>query len=145
MIENLSFHRLTDETAGLLHAADVFDNPVDPNQLRAFLADPGHLMVFATLGARVVCFASGSILLHPDKAPAFFVNEVGVDEDMRNQGFGAAVTEHLLALARASGCKGIWLATEGDNAPARALYRKLGARETEDIVVYDWDGAMDDP
>ena len=32
----------------------------------------------------------------------------------------------------------IWLGTESDNEPARALYRKLGARETEGLVIYDW-------
>lgn len=101
-------------------------------------------MVFATLAERVVGMASGTVLLHPDKPPALFVNEVGVDEDLRNQGIGAALTQRLLDMGRARGCEGIWLATEGDNAPARALYRKLGARETKEIVVYDWDGAMDD-
>jgi hypothetical protein len=28
--------------------------------------------------------------------------------------------------------------TEGDNAPARALYRRLGARETPEVVMFDW-------
>ena len=67
-----------------------------------------------------------------------------MDEELRNQGIGTALTQRLLDMGRARGCKGIWLATEGDNAPARALYRKLAARETKEIVVYDWDGAMDD-
>ena len=49
----------------------------------------------------------------------------------------------LIRLVRARGCVGIWLATERNNAAARGLYRKLDARETEGIVVYDWDGAMD--
>lgn len=35
------------------------------------------------------------------------------------------------------------IATEVDNVDARVLYRKLDARETGEIVVYDWDGAMD--
>lgn len=82
------------------------------------------------------------LLLHPDKQPAFFVSEVGVAEARCNQGFGARLTEKLMRQAHDIGCEGIWLATETDNAAARALYRKLGARETEDVVVYDWDGAM---
>lgn len=139
----LVFHRLTAATAPLLAGAAVFDGPVRPTSLAAFVADPGHELVFATSGGRVVGFASGTILLHPDKAPSFFVNEVGVEEDVRRQGIGAAVTERLMEIARAAGCEGIWLATEADNTPARALYRRLAARETGDIVVYDWDGAMD--
>ena len=141
---DLRFHILDHDTAHMLVGADVFDNPVDPDQCAGFIADAGHMMVFATLADRVVGMASGTVLRHPDKQPALFVNEVGVDEELRNQGIGAALTQRLLEMARGQGCKGIWLATEGDNAPARALYRKLGARETEEIVVYDWDGAMDD-
>ena len=143
-MQDLRFHILDQDTAHMLVGADVFDNPVDPDQCAGFIADAGHMMVFATLADRVVGMASGTVLRHPDKQPALFVNEVGVDEELRNQGIGAALTQRLLGMAREQGCKGIWLATEGDNTPARALYRKLGARETEEIVVYDWDGAMDD-
>jgi len=64
------YHRLTEDNAHLIAAADVFDNPVDPRQLAAFLADDGHELVFATSGDVVIGFASGSVLLHPDKDPA---------------------------------------------------------------------------
>ncbi|KNG94257.1 GNAT family N-acetyltransferase [Pseudaestuariivita atlantica] len=139
----MQFHDLTAETAHLLAGSTVFDNPVDPAQLAAFVADPGHLMVFVTGDETVIGFATGTVLLHPDKPPAFFLNEVDVAPDHQRQGIGVQLCSRLMDRARAAGCKGIWLATEADNAPARALYRKLNARETTGIVVYDWDGAMD--
>ena len=146
--EQTGFHILSEDTALLLMTArgwdEVFDNAVDADQLAVFVQDAGHEMVFAVADGRLLGMASGTVLRHPDKQPALFVNEVGVAEDMRNQGLGAELTQRLIDLARAQGCKGIWLATEEDNAPARALYRKLGARETGGIVVYDWDGAMDE-
>jgi len=126
----------------LLAGADVFDNPVDPDQTRAFLADPGHEIVVARQDGVIIGMATGVVLLHPDKPPAFFVNEVGVDEDMRRQGVGLQLVQRLLAIARDRGCQGIWLATEDDNQAARALYRRAEARETGGIVVYDWDDAM---
>ncbi len=135
-------HVLTPETAHLLAGAQVFDLPLRPAQLAAFIADPGHDLVFATQGARVVGFASGTVLLHPDKPPAFFINEVGTVEDLRRQGIALQLCRLLMERARARGCKGIWLATETDNIAARALYRRLDADETTGIVVYDWDGAM---
>ena len=141
--EGITFHRLRAENAGLLEDADVFDNPVDPRQLAAFVADRGHEMVFAMAGKTVVGMASGTVLLHPDKPPAFFIAEVGVNEDMRLRGIATELVQMLLNVARESGYRGIWLATESDNVEARALYRKLGARSTEAVVVYDWDGAMD--
>ena len=143
MTGDVIYHRLTRETAHLLAEAKVFDHPVRTDQLAAFVKDTGHEMVFAMVSGRVVGMASGTILLHPDKAPAFFVMEVGVPDDWQRRGIATELTARLIDLARARGCEGIWLATESDNAPARGLYRKLGARETGDIVVYDWDGAMD--
>ena len=88
--------------------------------------------------------ASGTVLLHPDKPPMLFVNEVGTHQHVRRQGIARRLCAALFEAARARGCKGIWLATETDNAPARALYHALGGRETEGFVIYDWDGALDD-
>ena len=143
MSTEVSLHLLGPDTAAALDGAKSFDHPLDPSQLAAFVSDPGHLLVFASAGPRVVGFASGTILLHPDKPPALFVNEVSVDEDVRRQGIGRALCTELFRIARARGARSIWLATEAENAPARALYASLGARSTEGVVVYDWDGAMD--
>ncbi|MEO1329479.1 MAG: GNAT family N-acetyltransferase [Pseudomonadota bacterium] len=49
-----------------------------------------------------------------------------------------ALMAEMLAIARAAGCAEAWVATEGDNAPARALYRAAGGAETERIVLYEW-------
>lgn len=128
-------HRLVD--------ADVFDHAVDPEQLARFVEDDGHELVFAASGEEVIGFASGTVLLHPDKRPAFFISEVGVLENWRRRGVAAALCEMLIGVAGDRGCKGIWLATETDNDAARALYRGLKARETSAVVIYEWDGAMD--
>lgn len=144
MTETVIYHRLDVDNAHLLQGADVFDNAVDADQLANFLADAGHELVFARQGETVIGFASGVVLLHPDKQPAFFINEVDVAPDFQRQGIGKALCQRLMELARKRGCKGIWLATEGANLPARSLYKSLEGRETKDIVVYDWDGAMDD-
>ncbi|MXQ09140.1 GNAT family N-acetyltransferase [Alphaproteobacteria bacterium GH1-50] len=117
----------------------TFDNPVDPARAYAFLATRVNEIVVALTAGEVVGFATGTVLMHPDKAPQFFVNEVGVHEDMRRQGIGTRLMERLLDLARDRGCEGIWLATEEGNAAARGLYKAMQARETGGIVVYDWD------
>lgn len=120
----------------------LFDNPINPVQAAAFLADPLHELVLAFDGELAVGMASGTVLLHPDKSPAMFVNEVGVRDSHLRQGIGLAVTKELFTIARARGCKGIWLGTEKDNAPAVALYRKLRGDELQGIY-FGWDGALD--
>lgn len=136
--------RLTRDTAHHLVDADVFDGPVHSDQLARFVDDPGHALVFALWQGAVVGFASGAVLLHPDKRPTFFVNEVGVRPSMQRRGIATQMCTRLFEIARDLGCHGVWLATEADNVAARALYRTLRARETTGVVVYDWDGAMDD-
>lgn len=119
----------------------VFDNPVDPARAWAFLATRVNELVVALDRGEVVGFASGTVLMHPDKPTQFLVNEVSVHETFRRQGIATRLLERIMDLARDRGCEGIWVAAEGDNAPARSLYRRLGARETGDVVVYDWDDA----
>ena len=121
----------------------VFDHPVLPEQAAAFLADPGHEMVVALVDGIPVGFASATVLLHPDKPPALFVNEVGVRDDWRRRGIATRLMKRLIALGRDRGCVGTWLGTEPDNEPALGLYRKLGGEELM-IVGFAWDGAFDE-
>ena len=123
----------------LLDAEDgLFDYPVKPDQAKAFVNDPKHILFFALADAKPVGFASAIINLHPDKDPILFVSEVGVMERHQRQGIATQLMNELTKLAEAKGCQGLWVATEGDNAPARALYQSLGGREIKDVVVYDW-------
>ncbi len=129
-----------DDLAFLLAVEDgLFDNWVRPDQAKAFLRDRHHQIVLAFEGKVCVGMASGQVMFHPDKAPAFFIAEVGVRDAYQRRGIAKRLCERLKLEAKALGCEGIWVATEHDNAAARGLYRSLGARETEDIVVYDWD------
>ncbi len=143
MRDDITFRHLGPDDLSLLVSVreGLFDNAVDPVQAAAFLADPLHEIMLALVGDGAVGMATGTVLLHPDKPPAMFVNEVGVREDWRRRGIGRAVTERLIAVARARGCKGIWLGTEPDNDAALALYRGLGGDE-EPFVGFGWDDAL---
>lgn len=119
----------------------LFDNPLDREQARAFLNDPKNWLVLAYDGSKAVGMASATILLHPDKQPALFVNEVGVRDSHQRRGIGKLVSQALIDRARAEGVKGVWLGTETDNVAARALYRSLGGEEVLG-VFYGWDEAF---
>ena len=134
----ITYWDLAPDTAERLAGTDVFDNPVDPAQLSAFLADPVHYMTCASDADRVVGFASGTILLHPDKAPMLFVNEVEVAEEYRRRGIASELLSRLFQWAEEQGCVTCWLATEDDNLPARALYRSARGRERTGLVMYEW-------
>ena len=124
-------------------APGLFDNPLIERQARAFLESPLNHLVLAYEAGQAVAFASGTVLLHPDKPPAMFVNELGTRESHRRRGFGRAVLEALIDRARAVGCQGVWLGAETANRKARALYRASGGKEML-FAGYAWDGAFDD-
>lgn len=123
---------------------DTFDHAIIPAQAQAFLDSALHRITVALDRGQVIAMASGVMMFHPDKQPAFFKAEVGVNQDFQRRGIGRAVTKTLIDAARAGGSCGIWVATEADNQAARGLYTDLGARATGGVVIYDWDGAMDD-
>lgn len=145
MAATLEVRRLGAADLDLLCAAPegIFDDPVDRAEAAAFLADPGHEIVMAFLDGVAVGMATGTVIRHPDRRPALFINEVGVVEAHQRQGIATLIVECLLDVARARGCDGAWLGTEADNAAARGLYEKLGGQPSAGVVIYDWDGATE--
>lgn len=140
----------SDEAQVLAHvAADVFDNPLDPQQTAAFLADPRHHIAVAIDAGQVVGFASGVDYLHPDKPPELWINEVGVAPSHQGQGLGKRLMACLLAHGETLGCASAWVLTEQGNRPARALYEAAGGvREPDDsdadgqVVLYAFRTSM---
>jgi aminoglycoside 6'-N-acetyltransferase I len=114
-------------------APDVFDEPVDPARLAAYLGSDGHIMVLALEGDLVVGQCAGVIHRHPDKPTELYVDEVGTASTHRRQGIARAMLDELFGWGRELGCEEAWLGTELDNDPANALYR--GYRPVEDNAI----------
>jgi ribosomal protein S18 acetylase RimI-like enzyme len=113
-------------------AADVFDNPIDPELTREFLADPRHHIAVAIDDGLVVGFASGVDYIHPDKTPELWINEVALAPTHRRRGLGNAVLKALLEVGRAENCTVAWVLTDRNNAAAMALYSSVGGTEGAD-------------
>ncbi len=116
-------------------APEVFDNAVDANLAREFLADPRHHIAVAVADGVVVGFASGVHYIHPDKPAQLFVNEVGVAPGYRRRGIGRRVLALLLGRGEEVGCTEAWVGTEVGNVAARALYARSGGVEDPEPFV----------
>lgn len=116
-------------------AEEVFDNPVDPARLSAYIADPSQRLMVALAGGRVIGQLKAALHRHPDKAPAMFVEELGVGRLYRRQGIGTALMRAAVTLARNLGCTEMWLATEPENEAANAFYRAIGM-DGQHVVMY---------
>lgn len=135
----VSIHLVDQANASLLDSVDddVFDNRVQPDLLRAFLANPANLLVVAVAEGRVVGMASGISYVHPDKPLALFINEVGVASSFHRRGLGRRLVSRIIDRGKELGCTEAWVATELSNQPARALYEALGGvPDQEHAVVY---------
>ena len=120
-------------------ADEVFDAPVDPARLAAYLCEPGHHMLVAVDGGVVVGQTAAVVHRHPDKPTELYIDEVGVAAGYRRQGIARRMLELMLAHGKAIGCEEAWVGTESDNLPARGLYerrRQSGDAEAEPFVMY---------
>jgi ribosomal protein S18 acetylase RimI-like enzyme len=115
-------------------AAEVFDNPIDPELTREFLEDSRHHIAVAIDDGVVVGFASGVHYVHPDKPAELWINEVGMAPTHRRQGLGKALLRALLDVGRAHKCTVAWVLTDRKNVAAMALYSSIGGTEGADDV-----------
>ncbi|MEO8067351.1 MAG: GNAT family N-acetyltransferase [Flavobacteriales bacterium] len=132
------------DRALLDHVAEgVFDFAVDPHWAAVVIADPRHHLVLAIDDGLVVGMATAVDYVHPDKAPQFWINEVGVAPTHRSRGIATQLLDALLQHGRAIGCTEAWVGTETTNAHARRLYVSAGGVEDTGFVLYEF--ALADP
>lgn len=138
---SITFQLLSENDLAVLERVEdhVFDHPIQLELAAAYLRDPNNLLAVAILDGVVVGMASGIAYIHPDKPLQLFVNEVGVSERCRSQGLGKKLVSLLLQRGRELGCSEAWVATEENNAAARALYTAAQGKEEPNLaVVYTW-------
>jgi ribosomal-protein-alanine N-acetyltransferase len=120
-------------------AEDLFDDRVDLEATRRFLANDANELLIAYVDGDSAGFVSATELTHPDQArPELFLNELGVAEAHRGRGVGRALVEGLWAVARDRGCRGMWVLTEEDNVAANKVYAAAGGIRRRVEVMYEW-------
>lgn len=124
-------------------APEVFDEPVRPDRLQAYLDQPNHLLLVAIeeLGdgqTLMVGQCAAVIHHHPDKPDELYIDEVGTASTHRRIGIGRRMTKAMFDWGRERGCTESWLGTESDNIPARGLYDEL-FDNGEEMVYYEID------
>jgi ribosomal protein S18 acetylase RimI-like enzyme len=128
----IAVRRIGPDDADELRAfSEAFDEPLDADQTARFLADERHHLLVGYVDGAPAGFVSATEILHPDKHPELFLNELSVIERHRRRGAATALMSGLRTLAHELGCAEIWVLTQEDNAAAIATYRRAGGR---------WDG-----
>ena len=119
-------------------ADKVFDAPVDPDRLAAYLASPGHVMVVALAGDTIVGQAAAVLHFHPDKVTELYIDEVGVSPAWQRRGIARHMVRELFRIGRELGCGESWVGTELENMAARGLYEGFDGEEST-FALYEYE------
>ncbi|HIV17073.1 MAG TPA: ribosomal protein S18-alanine N-acetyltransferase [Candidatus Alectryocaccobium stercorigallinarum] len=101
-----------------------FSVPWDENGFFSFMIREGTVFVCAEEDGRITGY--GGMVTAADQAD---ITNISVSKDKRRSGTGTAIVEKLFEKGREMGIKEIFLEVRQSNAPAAALYEKLGFTE----------------
>jgi len=107
--------------------------PPDREALAAIIAQPGCKLLVARSGGRI----AGSLIVTLYRIPTGTqarIDDVVVDDAVRGQGIGEALSRRAIELARGAGAKQISLTSRPSRAAANRLYVRLGFEQVETNV-----------
>ena len=139
---SLTVRRETSADAMLAAELDtMFDEGVawDAEQGQRFLAHPDTLLLVARWDGEACGFLSAYRLQRFDRRRAeVLLYEIGVQDPFQRRGVGRALVEEAKRWAVEVGADELWVMTEDDNTPARALYAATGGREEQGFTMFDY-------
>ena len=110
--------------------------PPDDDYLRALLGGRQFIALAASVGPRVVGGLAAYELRKFEQARSeIYIYDLAVDAAFRRRGIATALIDALKPIARERGAWVIYVQADPPDAPAMALYAKLGARE--DVCHFD--------
>ncbi len=111
----------------------------DAEQGQRFLVHPDTLLLVARWDGVACGFLTAYRLQRFDRRRAeVLLYEIGVQEPFQRRGAGRALVEEAKRWAAEMGAAELWVMTEDDNAPARALYAATGGREVPGLTMFDY-------
>lgn len=141
-------HRIASDEVGLMADlltlfGEAFDEPEtygshrpDPGYLRELLGGETFIALAAVQGSKVVGgLAAYELRKFEQPRSEIYIYDLAVAAQHRRQGVATALIESLRSLAAARGAWVIFVQADHVDAPAVALYTKLGIRE--DVLHFD--------
>ena len=130
----------TDLKTAQAQVAAFWDETPSEAVIGGFLAHPITIFLSAEDGAKPVGQLLGYFLPCWDRADfMLFLYSIDVDEAYQRQGIATRLITLFREIGQAAGCWEGFVFTNADNAPAMALYEKMGGvRPNRDDVMWDF-------
>ena len=131
---------LADVAMAQAQVAAFWDETPSEAVIGGFLAQSTTIFLSAEDGNKPVGQLLGYFLPRWDRADSMlFLYSVDVDEAYQRQGIATGLITLFREIGQAAGCWEGFVFTNADNAPAMALYEKMGGvRPNSDDVMWDF-------
>ena len=108
--------------------------------LNAFINNESNLGFIAKDNGKIIAFAIGYILTHPNGKRVFYFDSIDVIKEYQGKGIGTELMIYTRDYVKNIGCKEMFLVTNKSNISACRCYEKAGGiSEANDDIVYVYD------
>jgi aminoglycoside 3-N-acetyltransferase I len=112
----------------IFDASELFDEPLDPEAVRAYIADERNIFLLASDRRRAVGFLRGTALGQlKSTRRQMFLYEIGVVPEYRRRGIARELVRLLLNHCRDQNFEELFVLTDPGNEGAVTLYKSTGA------------------
>ena len=109
----------------------------DLDNIKKFYNDKNTISFIAKTGNKVVGFAYGYDIIHPDGRHAYFIYSIGMLPNYQDQGYGTKLLTFIKDYISNNGFFEMFVMTDKGNPRACHVYEKLGGKnDYEDEICY---------
>ena len=113
------------------------------SDVKKFYEDKNTISFIAKENNKIVGFAYGYDIIHPNNKQAYFIYSIGMLPDYQNKGYGTKLLSFIKDYISSHGFFEMFVLTDKGNPRACHVYEKLGGKndyENEICYVYDFEG-----
>jgi len=113
------------------------DMTFDLNNIKKFLDDKNTIGFIAKTDNKIVGFAYGYDIIHPDGRHAYFIYSIGMLPKFQDKGYGTKLLSFIKDYISNNGYFEMFVMTDKGNPRACHVYEKLGGKnDYEDEICY---------
>ena len=119
------------------------DMEFDLEKINEFYNDKNVIGFIAKTENKIVGFAYGYDIIHPNGKHAYFIYSIGMLPDYQDKGYGTKLLGFIKDYINSNGFFEMFVLTDKGNPRACHVYEKLGGKndfEDEICYVYDFEG-----